>query len=788
MEVHISGQSLGPKAEPSEASSLSCEASGPFTRLPLELVERVGAWLPSNEKATSLRLVCRTLAARFRGHTIIHLSQPVLPELFAAHWGATGSCRCLPLRRRRQLVCLVAASGVTANLRVAAAAAGCVPGPEALESAAAAGQPECCLWLMTVGGVEPSASRPPSNSGASSGNGSGGGGGGGGGGALAAAAGSGQRAMCEWLLAARGVPWSEAAVQAAARGGHEETLAYLLSHQPPHHRLNARGLLTAAAAGLPLHALVRLHRMLEHAPHGSGNGGNGHGGNGHSNGIGYGGGGGGGHEGGNGSGNGTAARARFLGDGAAGSHGHAPPPPPSHGRGRRMGLAASLLGSPSPLRRRPQRPAAAALAAPAAGSVSVGGMEVMSARDWSLVLAAAAGSSSPDWADKVNWLEGATGAALTAAAVTEAAGTPDDADASVRLRWLLAERCAPADRRCLTAAAAAGNTSALALLSAAVGPPGPAAAAAAAAAGHLDTLQYIAEAAEPPSGGGGAAADGGGGGWDPDACLLAAVAGGHEAMVDWLLDQRPPDRPLSGRVFAAAAAAGDVGLLRRLQGAAGPRGAWALRPTFDAAADAGSEAAMRWLAEAGCRIRSDGELYVRAARRGDLATIRALACLGCGWGSGTFERCVFEPRAGGSGAGNGGGGGGDGGVGAPLAALALLATMGCPVDVRAALAAARRREGGDGEEVAAWLAGEEFLATAAGPGRSEGGAGGGRAEGGGGGRRGRSWRGGCGCGCAGGLRVGVGGMLLRLLQGRRSGSGVGGRGGGRGADRAGTRV
>ncbi|KXZ41916.1 hypothetical protein GPECTOR_244g597 [Gonium pectorale] len=93
--------------------------------------------------ATSTRQRRSTSAAR---STPPSISRP--PRVFAAHWLAPGATRELTLERRKELVRLVAASGVLPNMEVALQAAGFVGTvATALDSAAEAGQLSMCQWL-----------------------------------------------------------------------------------------------------------------------------------------------------------------------------------------------------------------------------------------------------------------------------------------------------------------------------------------------------------------------------------------------------------------------------------------------------------------------------------------------------------------------------------------------------------------------------------------------------------------------------------------------------------------
>ena len=134
----------GPQAGAGQSTSPSPAADGSRVWLP-ELVERYARFLPPNEVALTLRLVCRATASQFRGgqHTIIRLSQPCPPAEFAAHWGDVRLLRLLPRERRRQLLQLTAAAGVLDNLRLLLDRHGaehCRGGPDVLQAAAEAGQ------------------------------------------------------------------------------------------------------------------------------------------------------------------------------------------------------------------------------------------------------------------------------------------------------------------------------------------------------------------------------------------------------------------------------------------------------------------------------------------------------------------------------------------------------------------------------------------------------------------------------------------------------------------------
>ncbi|KXZ49139.1 hypothetical protein GPECTOR_23g67 [Gonium pectorale] len=135
---------------------------------------------------------------------------PVPPRAFAEHWLAPGATRGLTLQRRRQLLCLTAASGVVANLEVAMEASGCLLTHEILEAAAAAGQLAFCQFCSQRS-CSPGCGRVESFSSA-----------------LSCAAKAGHRHVCEWLLEAEPRAWSWGAVAAAAVGGRVGLVERLL--------------------------------------------------------------------------------------------------------------------------------------------------------------------------------------------------------------------------------------------------------------------------------------------------------------------------------------------------------------------------------------------------------------------------------------------------------------------------------------------------------------------------------------------------------------------------------
>ncbi|KXZ51267.1 hypothetical protein GPECTOR_13g754 [Gonium pectorale] len=260
-------------------------------------------------------------------------------------------------------------------------------------------------------------------------------------------------------------------------------------------------------------------------------------------------------------------------------------------------------------------------------------------------LAAAAGSSTPDWASKVEWLE-EQGCPRSAAV---ACGVVSRPDAFARLAWLRG-RGYPLDESAVEEAARAGNMELVRhLVTEASVPPADDSSVptdAAALAGHLTVLQALH-----------------GAGWAlfPDAAAEAATSGGHVHVLAWLLE-----------TFGAAAlelddpgmpcAAGNscsAELLTWLR----EHGCDWCEATYRGAAESGCEVTLEWLAERGCPMPDDGSPYTAACVNGDLATARCLRRLGCPWGSeenGPFSGALH--------------------AGAPVPMIRWLLEEGCPVD------------------------------------------------------------------------------------------------------------
>ncbi|KXZ47029.1 hypothetical protein GPECTOR_38g266 [Gonium pectorale] len=231
-----------------------------------------------------------------------------------------------------------------------------------------------------------------------------------------------------------------------------------------------------------------------------------------------------------------------------------------------------------------------------------------------VALAAAAGSGTPDWVAKVEWLE-ARGCRRTERVAAAAARCPD---AAARLAWLR-DRGYPLSVLALRAAVEAGSAEAVQLLLSSCGPVQPRSLArsveAASEGGRLAVLQALAAAGYP---------------LDAAGAARRAAHGGQLHVLAWLVAEAPGGAAveLDQRLFAAAGESGSAELLAWLRERGCPWGEDALM----GAVAAGCEEALEWLVQRRCPVPSDGSPYVTACRNGDLATLRCLRRLGVGWG------------------------------------------------------------------------------------------------------------------------------------------------------------
>ncbi|KXZ52346.1 hypothetical protein GPECTOR_10g979 [Gonium pectorale] len=207
--------------QPVRAPAREHWSSRVWPQLPPELAERIVGCLNRNVLAATFRQLNKATAEHYSGsqHTAIHLSEPVPPHAFAAHWLAPGATRGLNMERRKKLVCLVAASGVLPNLEVALQAAGFCQAPwVAFEAAAGAGQLAMCQWLLDRFQSRSEERTAPSFAGD----------------AWLAAAAGGHRHVCELLLptVGRDTQLLKAAIGEAMRGGHSGLADWLLQQHP----------------------------------------------------------------------------------------------------------------------------------------------------------------------------------------------------------------------------------------------------------------------------------------------------------------------------------------------------------------------------------------------------------------------------------------------------------------------------------------------------------------------------------------------------------------------------
>ncbi|GFR45449.1 hypothetical protein Agub_g6845 [Astrephomene gubernaculifera] len=239
---------------------------------------------------------------------------------------------------------------------------------------------------------------------------------------------------------------------------------------------------------------------------------------------------------------------------------------------------------------------------------------------WS-ILAAAAGSPTPDWQAKVEWLE-ARGFEQFEDACKKAAGCPDALD---RLRWLRG-RGYPLQLGSAIPAAERGNLEVLRYLLEEGLTPGIWCSHRAAAKVQLAALQLLHDHGCPLS-------------MD---VVGAAAAEGHLHVVVWLVEEvlGPAGVQLENGVFSSAAKSCKIALLSWLRGQGCPWDA----SVYAGATEAGCAEALEWLTEQGCPMQEDGTPYVKAARNGDLATLRCLRRLGCPWGPPglVFARCIRD--------------------------------------------------------------------------------------------------------------------------------------------------
>ncbi|GLC46503.1 hypothetical protein PLESTF_000987300 [Pleodorina starrii] len=457
------------------------------------IVACIAHHLPTNEVASTLRLIDKTTSQQFAHRTTLRLSLPSPIHVFRERWGRPGAFRALSREQRRLLLCLTAASGSIANLEVALVNAGLDLRGVLLEAAAAAGQLDMCKVLRARGCLW--------------------------GASLSAAARGGHRHVCEWMLAS-GCRLNMFDVCGACCSGQEDLMQWLLTELQSRPNGDVyglcRSLLEAAAKYLSLAALQRLYQQLRAGRHGSE----------------------------------LQQQLEQLNQGLQG-----------------------------------------------------------------VILAAAAGSTTPDWQAKVEWLEG-LGYPRTARACESAVRAGNGDAAVARLQWL---RCRgyPLEAEVANTTVRLGNLAALCFLveQAGVRPTGvQVPVTVAARQGRLAVLQYLHNR-----------------GLRVNTRYVAedAARAGHLPLVVWAVEGlgvAPADDEAS--LLDCAAASGNLELMTWLH----VRG-WALGPrAIPNSVESGCEEALEWLVERGCPFPLDGGAYLRAAHKGDLAMLRCLHRLGCPWG------------------------------------------------------------------------------------------------------------------------------------------------------------
>ncbi|PNW77254.1 hypothetical protein CHLRE_10g428706v5 [Chlamydomonas reinhardtii] len=209
------------------------------------VVRCIASFLPPNEVACSLRLVDSATAAQFAApaHATVTLSQPVPHHAFAAHWTRPDAFAALSRLDRQVLLRNTARSGCVDNLCLAL---DLIPdwnvNVDLVLDAATGGSLACAQLAKERGHV---VIGHPS---------------------LKAAARAGSRELCEWLLRERLAHDRRALPGWAARGGHEALMEHFITATA--NCCDALGvddvpnteLLEGAAHGLPLPALQRLYR------------------------------------------------------------------------------------------------------------------------------------------------------------------------------------------------------------------------------------------------------------------------------------------------------------------------------------------------------------------------------------------------------------------------------------------------------------------------------------------------------------------------------------------------
>ncbi|PNH05816.1 Ankyrin repeat domain-containing protein [Tetrabaena socialis] len=266
----------------------------------------------------------------------------------------------------------------------------------------------------------------------------------------------------------------------------------------------------------------------------------------------------------------------------------------------------------------------------------------------SRIVAAAAGSPTADWRDKVAWLEG-QGCPRTSLACVQAAARR--ADGRGRLEWLQ-QRGYALIADVAHSAARHGNADALEFLLAQGVEMGEVGLATfeASRGGHLAVLKVLrAHGARI----------------DLHSVACSAVACGHLPVLAWGVQEL--GAALSADMYKSAASSGSAELVAWLHEHGCP---WDTS-VFAEVARSGSEEQLERLVEHGCPMGDDGGPYYWALWNADLAMLRCLGRLGCPWGPvGLRAVKACETRFGTA----------PGRCQQLLRALTWLVEQGCPVD------------------------------------------------------------------------------------------------------------
>ncbi|KAG2453064.1 hypothetical protein HYH02_002397 [Chlamydomonas schloesseri] len=623
------------------------------------LVEHIASAASPNDVALGLRSLSHVTRAALStpANATVHLSAPVPTTLFTEKWTAPGAMHGLSYDNRIKLLALTAASGEVENLKVALQAVRCAPTTKVMNKAAASGALEAVKYLHQHADCPWAADT------------------------TAAAAAAAQLVTVQWLVGA-GCPVTHAALEAAAAVGDAAAVEWLLGNTEVVSGLSLRAAadaLDGAACAAAAAGHISLFESL------------------------------------------FAALVPAL---------EKAPPRPMRVRGRAGQAAAAAAAAPL---HGPDGTALAHLLEALAQGADADTLQTF-VRTWvddvepdprrhldeqqrKQVITAAAGSTTPDWQDKVDFLLKREAQLQQAAQQEQQAQQPQQAQPQVaaaqqqavpRSRWVLNRAMAAPDvasrvswllspERPLQLGICSDDLNTLLKhgqwelaqkLVAEV--PGlkfdQGATRAALKGGHMDIVKRL--VAEPYN----CRLCG------PEALKTLAEAGRYEDLV-WLVEEFAEKGgqngetaytwkvALSSEVFSAAITGGSLELIRWLL-----KKGWtdelpaetpewrrkepreSVEEAWVAAADLGREDVLECLAGEAKTVPfvTDGEPYVRAAKRGDMLTLDCLKRLGCPMPAEALTGALAW--------------------GAPLPALHWLVDQGCPVDWPDALAAAQMRQ------------------------------------------------------------------------------------------------